>query len=51
LLINILALNIFPFVASPLIKAFTNVDDKTFKTLLEARKKEVSDFIINAIKK
>ena len=51
LFINILSLNIFPFVASPLIKAFVNVDDKTYKTLLEARKKEVSDFIINAIKK
>jgi len=51
LFINILSLNIFPFVASPLIKAFANVDDRTYKTLLEARKKEVSDFIINAIKK
>jgi AcrR family transcriptional regulator len=51
LFINILALNIFPFVASPLIKAFANVDDRTYKTLLEARKKEVSNFIINAIKK
>ncbi|MEZ4782415.1 MAG: TetR/AcrR family transcriptional regulator [Flavobacteriaceae bacterium] len=51
LFINILSLNIFPFVASPLIKAFTNVDDKEYKMLLEARKKEVSDFIINAIKK
>lgn len=51
LFINILALNIFPFVASPLIKAFTEVDDNDYKSLLEARKKEVSDFIINAIKK
>ena len=51
LFINILSLNIFPFVASPLIKAFINVDDKAYKMLLEARKKEVSDFIINAIKK
>lgn len=51
LFINILSLNIFPFVASPLIKAFVNVNDKTYKTLLEDRKKEVSEFIINAIKK
>tara|TARA_R110002073_G_scaffold309932_3_gene480472 strand:- start:282 stop:893 length:612 start_codon:yes stop_codon:yes gene_type:complete len=51
LFINILSLNIFPFVASPLIKAFANVNDKTYKTLLEDRKKEVSEFIINAIKK
>lgn len=51
LFINILSLNVFPFVASPLIKAFTNVDDKTYKTMLEDRKTAVSEFIINAIKK
>lgn len=51
LFINILSLNVFPFVASPLIKALVNIDDKTYEALLEARKKDVSDFIINAIKK
>lgn len=50
LFINILALNIFPFIAAPLIKTFTNVDDKIYKTLIEARKEEVSEFIMNAIK-
>ena len=50
LFINIVSLNIFPFVGSPLIKAFTNVDDKAYKVIFEARKKEVSDFIINAIR-
>lgn len=51
LLINILSLNIFPFVSSPLIKTLINFDDKAYKMLLEARKTEVSNFIINAIKK
>jgi AcrR family transcriptional regulator len=51
LFINILSLNVFPFVASPLIKALVNVDDKTYEALLESRKTDVSDFIINAIKK
>lgn len=50
LFINIMALNIFPFVATPLIKAFANIDDQTFKQLMEDRKTEVSDFIINSIK-
>lgn len=50
LFINILALNIFPFVAKPLIMAFTNTDDKTYKQLMENRKTEVSNFIINSIK-
>ncbi|TVZ28724.1 TetR family transcriptional regulator [Gillisia sp. Hel_I_86] len=50
LFVNILALNIFPFVATPLIQAFVNIDDKSFKRLMEERKIEVADFIINAIK-
>ncbi|WP_101450998.1 TetR/AcrR family transcriptional regulator [Aquimarina sp. MAR_2010_214] len=50
LFINILALNIFPFVAKPLIMAFTNTDDKNYKQLMEDRKTEISNFIINSIK-
>ncbi|WP_452227841.1 MULTISPECIES: TetR/AcrR family transcriptional regulator [unclassified Lacinutrix] len=50
LFINILALNIFPFVAKPLIKAFTNTDDKAYKQLMEDRKTEVANFIIHSIK-
>ena len=50
LFINILSLNIFPFVAKPLIKAFTKEDDKGFERLIEQRKTEVSEFIINSIK-
>ncbi|AUC81438.1 TetR/AcrR family transcriptional regulator [Lacinutrix sp. Bg11-31] len=51
LFINILALNIFPFVAKPLIMAFTNTENKTYEQLMEDRKIEVADFIINSIKK
>ena len=50
LFINIMALNMFPFVAKPLIKAFVNADDKTYLQLMENRKTEVSNFIINSIK-
>jgi AcrR family transcriptional regulator len=50
LFINILALNIFPFVASPLVKAFANIDNKEFKQLMKDRKTEVANFIINSIK-
>ncbi|MGJ8736446.1 TetR/AcrR family transcriptional regulator [Zobellia laminariae] len=50
LFINILALNIFPFVAKPLIMAFSNVDSKAYNQLMEDRKTEVADFIINSIK-
>lgn len=51
LFINIIALNIFPFIGAPLMKGFLNVDDKEYKKIMEQRKTEVADFIINAIKK
>jgi len=50
LFINVLALSIFPFVASPLIKVFLKVSDKEYKQIMNDRKKEVSDFIIQSIK-
>lgn len=50
LFINIMALNVFPFIGKPLLQGFTKLDDKEYKNLMEARKNEVADFIINAIK-
>ncbi len=51
LFINIMALNIFPFVAKPLVKALINKNDEDMNAILEARKTEVANFIINAIKR
>lgn len=51
LFINIMALNIFPFLAAPLIKGFVGLDKKSFNQLVEDRKTAVADFIISAIKK
>jgi len=50
LFVNILALNIFPFLGKPLIKAFTEKDEKTYEDFVEVRKTEVANFIINSIK-
>lgn len=50
LFINILALNIFPFVGAPLIKGFLKLNDVEFLKLMNERKTENSDFIINAVK-
>jgi AcrR family transcriptional regulator len=50
LFINILALNIFPFVAKPLIMGLTNTDETTYINLIDQRKTEAADFIINSIK-
>ena len=51
LFVNIIALNIFPFLGKPLIKAFTNKDEKSYKVFVESRRTEVADFIINSIKR
>jgi len=51
LMINILSLCIFPFAAMPLLKGlFFNHDQEAYNDFIEKRKKEVSKFIINAIK-
>ena len=50
LFINLISLNVLPFLAAPLLKGFLNIDNDDYQQLLENRKTEVSDFIINAIK-
>lgn len=50
LIINIISLCIFPFVARPLmLNLFFSKDKKQFNDFIEVRKKEVADFIIAAI--
>jgi AcrR family transcriptional regulator len=50
LFINIMSLNVFPFVAKPLLMAFTNTDNDGYLKLIEERKSVVANFIINSIK-
>jgi TetR/AcrR family transcriptional regulator len=52
LIINIIALSIFPIIAKPIIQGviFKN-DKKQYNLFIEKRKKEVSRFVINAITK
>ncbi len=50
LIVNILSLCIFPFVAKPIIKGILLENDELkYKTFIEERKKVVSQFIISAI--
>jgi TetR/AcrR family transcriptional regulator len=51
LIMNIMSLCIYPFVARPIIKTMLQVDDVSFNAMMEQRKKDVYEFIINAIKK
>ena len=50
LLINIIALCIFPIVTKPIISIINNFSEKDYHKFLETRKKEVAKFIINSIK-
>ncbi len=49
LFVNVLSLCIFPFVGKPMLKGFMGQDEKAYQELLKARKKDVGDFIWNAI--
>lgn len=50
LLLNIISLCVFPFVARPVFQMVTNIDKAMFEKILEQRKSEVAKFIIQAIK-
>jgi len=50
LFINLVSLNILPFLAAPLLKSFLTINNTEYQQLLENRKTEVADFIINSIK-
>lgn len=52
LIVNLIALSVFPIIARPIIQPIIfNDDKKKYNDFLEHRKKEVARFIINAIRK
>lgn len=51
LLIHIMSLCIYPFVAKSIVQTMMQKNDDEFFDMMEQRKKEVSEFIINGIKK
>ncbi len=50
LIINIVGLCVFPVAARPIIKTILNQSDEEYMNFIEVRKKELANFIINAIK-
>jgi TetR/AcrR family transcriptional regulator len=50
LLMNIMSLCIYPFVAQPIIRTMMQLDKASYSDMMETRKKEVYTFIMNAIK-
>jgi AcrR family transcriptional regulator len=51
LIMNIMSLCIYPFVAKSIIQMMMQADERQFIEMMELRKLEISEFIINAIKK
>jgi TetR/AcrR family transcriptional regulator len=47
---NLFSLCAFPFVAKPLIKLITNMEEEQYNDFLEKRKKQVPKFIISALR-
>jgi hypothetical protein len=50
LIVNMIAMCIFPFVSRPMIKGIFGMNEVAFDEFIDQRKKEVPEFIINAIK-
>lgn len=51
LLMNIMSMAIYPFIAKPVLKTILETDDPGFELIMKKRKKEVTEFIIHAITK
>jgi TetR/AcrR family transcriptional regulator len=51
LLMNLISMTIFPFVAKPMFEKTLGLDELQFRAIMEQRKKEIPKFIIDAIKK
>jgi TetR/AcrR family transcriptional regulator len=49
LLVNMLSMSVFPFLAQPMIQMIHNMDKHGFEQFVKARKTEVAQFVIHAI--
>ena len=50
LFMNILSLNVFPFIGKPLLQTFVDADEEAYNQIMEERKNKVADFIWQSIK-
>jgi TetR/AcrR family transcriptional regulator len=50
LILNVLSMTVFPFIARPLFQRLVNVNDETFMDMMRQRKAEILDFVKHAIK-
>ena len=50
LILNVLSMTVFPFIARPLFQRMVNINDETFMDMMRQRKAEILDFVKHAIK-
>ncbi|MBL7850463.1 MAG: TetR/AcrR family transcriptional regulator [Cyclobacteriaceae bacterium] len=50
LLINVMSLCVYPFIAKPMIKAVQELDDKQFEKMILKRKQEIVEFVMSSLK-
>ncbi|HLZ16957.1 MAG TPA: TetR/AcrR family transcriptional regulator [Cyclobacteriaceae bacterium] len=50
LLISIMSMAIYPFIAKPIIKGMLQLDDEEFKKLMRKRRQEVTEFIFKSLR-
>jgi AcrR family transcriptional regulator len=50
LVLNVLSMTVFPFIARPLFQRVVNVNDEAFMDMMRQRKAEILDFVKHAIK-
>jgi AcrR family transcriptional regulator len=50
LLINVMSLCVYPFIAKPMIKAVQELDDAQFEKMIIKRKREIVEFVMNSLK-
>lgn len=51
LLVNILALNRFPFVGRPMLQSITGIDEASFRAMMKRRRTQVAELIIGDLKR
>ena len=51
LLLNLISMTLFPFVAKPMFQRTLALDELQFRSIMEQRKKEIPKFIIDSIRK
>lgn len=50
LILNLISLSVFPFIAKPIIIKILDMDESKYQQMLEDRKNEVTQFVINSLR-